>query len=68
MRSLIMGSVLCVLLGVQGCSHRQIYQSFQENGKIACGKRPTSDEYAACMRQYEEPYDSYKRTREEEHS
>ena len=58
--------LFCYLHLLQGCSNQQIYQAIQEHKKAECRMHPSSDDYEACMKQQEEPYESYERARVEE--
>ncbi len=55
--------VLCVL-ALPACSNRQVYEAIQQNRQLECQKLPGT-RYEECMRQYSEPYDEYKRDRDE---
>ena len=55
--------VLCVL-ALPACSNRQVYEAIQQNRQLECQKLPGA-RYEECMRQYSEPYDEYKRDRDE---
>ena len=55
--------VLCVL-ALSACSNRQVYDAIQKNRQLECQKLPGT-QYDECMKQVSEPYDDYKRDRDE---
>lgn len=55
--------VLCVL-ALPACSNRQVYDAIQKNRQLECQKLPGT-QYDECMKQVSEPYDDYKRDRDE---
>jgi hypothetical protein len=55
--------VLCAL-ALPACSNRQVYETIQQNRQLECQKLPGT-RYEECMEQYSEPYDEYKRDRDE---
>ena len=55
--------VLCVL-ALPACSNRQVYDAIQKNRQLECQKLPGT-QYEECMQQFSEPYDEYKRQRDE---
>jgi len=55
--------VLCVL-ALPACSNRQVYDAIQKNRQLECQKLPGT-QYDECMKQVSEPYDTYKRDRDE---
>jgi len=55
--------VLCVLV-LPACSNRQVYDAIQKNRQLECQKLPGT-QYDECMKQVSEPYDDYKRERDE---
>jgi len=55
---------LCFVLALgAGCSKEQVYHGIQENRKLECQQLPSA-EYERCMRQYDESYDAYRRSRD----
>jgi hypothetical protein len=58
--------VVLVLLALvlSGCSNRQVYDAIQKNRQLECQKLPGT-QYEECMKQFSEPYDEYKRERDE---
>ena len=54
---------LCALV-LPACSTRQVYDAIQQNQQLECQKLPGT-RYEECMKQVSEPYDSYKRDRDE---
>ncbi len=55
--------VLCAL-ALSACSNRQVYDTIQNNQQLECQKLPGT-QYEECMKQVSEPYDQYKRDRDE---
>jgi hypothetical protein len=55
--------VLCVF-ALSACSNRQVYDAIQQNQQLECQKLQGS-QYEECMKQVSEPYDAYKRDRDE---
>jgi len=55
--------VLCVL-ALPACSNRQVYDAIKKNRQLECQKLPGT-QYDECMKQVSEPYDDYKRDRDE---
>ncbi len=54
---------LCAL-ALTACSNRQVYDAIQQNRQLECQKLPGT-QYDECMKQVSEPYDDYKRDRDE---
>jgi hypothetical protein len=54
---------LCALV-LPACSNRQVYDAIQQNRQLECQKLPGT-QYEECMKQVSEPYDTYKRDRDE---
>ena len=48
-----------------GCTNRQIYEGIQKNRQLQCQKGPAS-QYDECMRSLSEPYESYRKKREQD--
>jgi len=46
------------------CSHEQIYSATHENRRFECQKLP-QPQYEACMKEYDQPYDDYNKSRED---
>ena len=55
--------LVCVLV-LAACSNRQVYDAIQKNRQLECQKLPGS-RYEECMEQVSEPYDEYRRDRDE---
>jgi hypothetical protein len=55
--------LLCALV-LSACSNRQVYDAIQQNRQLECQKLPGS-QYEECMKQVSEPYDTYRRERDE---
>jgi hypothetical protein len=56
-------ALLCALI-LCACSNRQVYTAIQQNQQLECQKLPGT-QYEECMKQVSEPYDVYKRDRDE---
>lgn len=56
--------VMVLVMLLQACSSRQLYETVHQNQRIQCQKVPYS-EYAECMERANETYDEYTRKREE---
>ncbi|MEE4144950.1 MAG: hypothetical protein V2I26_09130 [Halieaceae bacterium] len=54
---------LCIL-ALPACSNRQVYDAIQQNRQLECQKLPGT-QYDECMQQFSEPYDEYRRQRDE---
>ncbi|MCP5123517.1 MAG: hypothetical protein H6984_13770 [Pseudomonadales bacterium] len=57
-------AVLLCVLALAACSQRQVYDTIQNNQQLECQKLPGT-QYEECMKQVSEPYDDYKRERDE---
>jgi len=57
-------SMLLALLAISACSNRAIYENLRLQQRTACLKEPPSL-YEACMEGARQPYDDYRREREE---
>ena len=55
---------LLLVVGLAGCTQRQVYDAVQQNRQLECQKLPQG-QYEKCMEQYSEPYDAYTRERKE---
>ncbi len=51
-------------LALSACSNRQVYDAIQNNRQLECQKLPGT-QYEECMKQFSEPYDEYRRERDE---
>lgn len=47
-----------------GCTNEGIYRNIQEDGKRKCQTLPQA-EYEACMKDYQQSYQDYERSRKE---
>lgn len=52
------------VLALQGCGSAEVYDAINENRRDACRRVPPA-EYEDCMERYSEPYEDYKRKRDE---
>lgn len=52
------------LLAIQSCTQQEIYTAIQQNRQIDC-QRKQQPLYEECMEQSSEPYEDYRRAREE---
>ncbi len=59
-----LATLLLCALALSGCSNRQVYDAIQQNRQLECQKLPGT-QYEKCMEQLSEPYDAYKRDRDE---
>jgi len=57
-------ALLLCALALSACSNRQVYDAIQQNQQLECQKLPGT-QYEECMKQVSEPYDAYKRERDE---
>ncbi len=56
--------IILLIIYIQACSSRQVYDSIQHSQKLECQKVPYS-EYDECIERTNESYDNYKQKREE---
>jgi hypothetical protein len=57
-------ALLFCAVALPACSNRQVYDAIQQKQQLECQKLPGT-RYEECMKQVSEPYDSYKRGRDE---
>ena len=55
---------LSCTLALAACSNRQVYDAIQDNQRLECAKLQGS-QYEECMKQVSQPYDEYRRERED---
>lgn len=56
--------VIVLVMLLQACSSRQLYETVHQNQRLQCQKVPYS-EYAECMERANETYDEYQRKRKD---
>lgn len=56
--------VICLLLGVIGCSNKAAYQNLKLNKQQQCMRAPVA-EYDKCMQNMDQSYEEYERQRQQ---
>ncbi|MBZ9613536.1 hypothetical protein [Rheinheimera maricola] len=56
--------VICLLLGVTGCSNKGVYQDLQRNKHNECMRGPVAD-YDRCMQNMDQSYEEYEQQRQQ---
>ncbi|MBV2129300.1 hypothetical protein [Arsukibacterium indicum] len=56
--------IICLLLGITGCSNKGVYQDLQRNKRNECLQLPQA-EYDKCMQTMEMSYEEYERQRQQ---
>lgn len=52
------------MLPLLACTNQQVYDAIQHNQQLECQKLPGT-QYEECMKEVSEPYQAYKRERDE---
>jgi len=63
MKFYLLALIICVF-AVSGCTNKTVYQTIQHQQRLDCEQHPPS-EYNGCLEQYSEPYESYKKSRDD---
>ena len=56
--------VIIVMVGIAGCSNKDIYEKFRLDERNKCSKEPPSS-YLECIERTNKPYEQYERERKE---
>ena len=56
--------LICLLLGVSGCSNKAAYQNLKLNKQQQCMRGPVAD-YDKCMQSMDQSYEEYEQQRQQ---
>lgn len=63
MKALFPGIILFLIVALQACSNRSVYENIQVHQRSECQKHATQSEYKACMEKVNPSFDDYERER-----
>jgi len=64
MRARLVSSILVMLMTLNACTNKQLYQAVQSNQKIQCNQPLNDDERSECLGGLNPNYEDYKRERD----